>query len=106
MQTGQFSPGGSVVVLPNDSDPRVHRAADAHAASPVRSPVGRRLTRLWQEALLATASFIARVLLAVLYFTIVVPFAVWTRLTTDPLAARQARRRAPPRWRVMVGRVK
>ena len=56
------------------------------------------LRQAWKRASIVLGSFIGRVVLAVLYFTIVPPFAVLVWITSDPLALRTWRRQSTPQW--------
>jgi hypothetical protein len=52
----------------------------------------------WMRVMRSLGSFVGRVQLTLLYFSILVPFAVLTRRLSDPLNVSRRKREAGPRW--------
>jgi hypothetical protein len=63
------------------------------AVSPVPPGFFRRFWQGWQRFGKKVADVQARVLLSIVYFTVVMPFGIAVRLLADPLAIKPGRRR-------------
>ena len=53
--------------------------------------MGKRILKVLKAISTAIGNVVGRVLLTVLYFVLLPPFAIWTRLRVDPLRIKTAR---------------
>jgi hypothetical protein len=59
--------------------------------------MGKRILQVLKAISTAIGNVVGRILLTILYFVLLPPFAIWTRLRLDPLRMKSARAEWVPR---------
>jgi hypothetical protein len=85
--------------------PQIQAPGPAPAFSATSRNVWHSLWQVWKRASIVLGSFIGRVLLTVLYFTIVPAFALWVRTKSDPLSLGVSEGHGTPQWHPMEDKV-